>query len=433
MARRDRTPIADALARVLPREHVIAEAGRLGVVQRQVKVDAFALVWALTLGFQVGAARSLTALRETYTQRAGHSLVPSGFYKRLSRPMASLMRSLAMFALEQTAAPSSKASGRLARFRDLLAIDSTVVRLHALLSKSFPGCRTNNSEAAAKLHMVMSVVDGSAKRVKLTGERTPDVAPWRRVGKWVEGRLLLFDLGYYRFHLFDRIDANGGYFLSRAKTTFNPVIVATNRKWRGASVDVVGRKLRDVLPKLQREHLDAMVEVSFKGRVYNGKQSTRTRTFRLVAVRNDQTGEYHCYLTNLSADDLPPADIRDTYALRWQVELLFKAMKSQGHLHQLPSRKKQVVECLVWASVLATIVSHALHRLVRERTPADRLLPLLRWAGLFARNAERVLDVVLGDHRDDQPLLQHLRREAPDPNRRRQDRAIAGLAAGLGA
>ena len=108
MARRDRTPIADALARVLPHEHVVAEAARLGVVQRQVKVDPFALVWALTLGFQVGAARTLTALRETYTQRAGHSLVPSGFYKRLSQPMASLMRSLALFALEQTAGTTSK-------------------------------------------------------------------------------------------------------------------------------------------------------------------------------------------------------------------------------------------------------------------------------------------------------------------------------------
>ena len=431
MARRDRTPIADAFARVLPREHVEAEAARLDVVQRQVKVDPFALVWALTLGFQVGAARTLTALRETYTQRAGHSLVPSGFYKRLSQPMASLMRSLALFALEQTAGTTSKASGRLAKFRDLLAIDSTVVRLHELLAKPFPGSRTNHSKAAAKLHMVMSVVDGSAKRVKLTGERTPDVAPWRRVGKWVEGRLLLFDLGYYRFHLFDRIDANGGFFLTRAKTTFNPVIVSTNRKWRGASVAVVGRKLRDVLPRLQREHLDVMVEVSFKARIYNGRQKTRTRTFRMVAVRNAEAGQYHCYLTNVPADDLPATDVRDTYALRWQVELLFKAMKSQGHLHQLPSRKKQVVECLVWAAVLATVVSHALHRLVRGRSPADRHLPLLRWAGLFARNAERLLRIVLGDRRDDALLFQHLLREALDPNRNRKGRAIGGLAAGL--
>ena len=431
MARRDPTAISDALGRVVPEDHVRREAARLGVVQRQGKVDVFALVWALTLGFQVGAARTLTALRETYTQRAGHGLVPSGFYKRLSMAMASLMRSLALFALEQPTTTVSKAAGRLGQFRDLFAIDSTVVRLHEFLAAAYAGCRTNQSKAAAKLHMVMSVVDGSAKRVKLTGERTADVTPWKRVGKWVAGRLLLFDLGYYRFHLFDRIDANGGYFLTRAKTTFNPIITATNRKWRGASIDVVGKKLRDVLPRLQREHLDVMVEVSFKARSYRGHQAARTRTFRLVAVRNDETGQYHCYLTNVGADALPATDIRDTYALRWQVELLFKAMKTHGHLHQLPSTKRPVVECLVWASVLATVVSQTLHRLVRERTRTDRQIPLLRWAGLFAKNAEQLLRAVLGDRREDGRLLQHLLREAPDPNRNRRGRAVGGLAAGL--
>ncbi len=432
MARRDHTAIRDALTRVVPEDVVRREAGRLDVVQRQGKVDVFALVWALTLGFQLGAARTLTALRESYTQRAGHSLAPSGFHKRLSGRLAALLRWLVRFALEQASAPS-RASGRLGQFVDLLAIDSTVVRLHDLLATAYEGCRTNTSKAAAKLHMVMSVVDGSAQRVRLTGERTSDVTPWKRVGKWVAGRLLLFDLGYYRFHLFDRIDANGGYFLTRAKTNFNPVIVSTNRKWRGASVDVVGKRLRDVLPRLQREHLDVMVQVAFKARAYRGQQASRTRTFRLVAVRNNETGQYHCYITNVADDALPPTDIRDTYALRWQVELLFKAMKTHGHLHQLPSTKKAVVECLVWASVLATIVSQTLHRLVREQTPNDRRVPLLRWAGLFARSVGRLLRVVLGDRREDGPLLDHLLREAPDPNRTRKTRAVGGLAAGLAA
>ena len=109
--------------------------------------------------------------------------------------------------------------------------------------------------------MVTSVDDGSAHNVKLTGERTSDVTPWKRVGKWVQGRRRLFDLGYCGFHLFDRIDANGGFFLSRAKTNFNPVLVATSRKRRGASIDVVGKRLLDVLPRLHRGVLDVEVEV----------------------------------------------------------------------------------------------------------------------------------------------------------------------------
>ena len=421
MARPKTTDISAALARVLPEERVRRLATTLGVVVRERKVRILPLVWTLALGFQVGHQRSLTGLRQAYEKRAGHTLAPSGFYKRLTAKLAKLMKALALAAIEQTGPVLGIPSGSLVGFRDLLAIDSCVIRLHDLLARDFPGCRTNQSKAAAKLHMVMSVVDGSARRVKVTGERTSDVTPWKRVGKWVEGRLLLFDLGYYRFHLFDRIDANDGFFLSRAKTNFNPVIVSVNRKWRGASIDVIGMKLRDVLPRLQREHLDVMVRVRFKKRVYRGVQSYKTRTFRLVAVRNDESGEYHCYITNIPADRLPANEVRYTYALRWQVELLFKAMSSHGHLKQLPSEKKAVVECLIWGAVLSTVASQALYRLVRERVDAARHLPLLRWAALFGRNAAEILTLVQrSDPEGERRLLDHLVHEAPDPNRNRR-------------
>ena len=49
-------------------------------------------------------------------------------------------------------------------------------------------------------------------------------------------------------------------------------------------------------------------------------------------------------LTNVPPERLAAEDISQTYALRWQVELLFKAMKSHGHLAQLPSTKKAAVD-----------------------------------------------------------------------------------------
>jgi hypothetical protein len=79
----------------------------------------------------------------------------------------------------------------------------------------------------------------------------------------VRGCLLLFDLGDYRFHLFDRIDAHGGYFLTRAKSNFNPLITAVHRRWRGRSIDVVGQRLGESLPRLQRAVLDIEAEVQY--------------------------------------------------------------------------------------------------------------------------------------------------------------------------
>ncbi len=158
---------------------------------------------------------------------------------------------------------------------------------------------------------------------------------------------------------------------------------------------MVGKKLRDILLSLHRQVLDVMVEVSFAKRTYNGKRGIRRRTFRLVAVRNDETGRYHCYFTNVPTDRLAADEVRATYAPRWQVELLFKAIKTHGNLAHLPSSKRHIVESLIRASVLATIVSQALYREVRSRVAASRHMPLLRWAAIFARRAPELLRLLV--------------------------------------
>ena len=122
----------------------------------------------------------------------------------------------------------------------------------------------------------MSVLDCSPRKVQLTSERVGDTAPWKKLGGWVCGCLLLFDLGDYEFNLFDRIDANGGFFLSRAKSNFNAKIASTHHAWRGRAVSVVGKNLQEVLPHLERSVLDVHVEVSFDKRVYKGKTSRKT-------------------------------------------------------------------------------------------------------------------------------------------------------------
>jgi hypothetical protein len=39
-----------------------------------------------------------------------------------------------------------------------------------------------------------------------------------------------------------------------------------------------------------------------------GHQSRAQRTFRLIAILNQETGAYHTYITNLPVDQLPAED-----------------------------------------------------------------------------------------------------------------------------
>ena len=429
MARRPKhIPLLDRQTSPLSPVLVEAEARRLGVIQRQRKVDLHALVLSLALGFQVGARRSLESLRHAYQKASGQTLVRSSFYARLNGALATLLQRLCVLVMRELAETARLPRAWLSGFEEVLAIDATVIRLHRLLARPYAATRTNHTKAAAKLHLVMRVLDGAPTKVRLSSERMDDRTPWRKVGPWLRGRLLLMDLGFYNFHLFARIDDNGGYFLSRLKSNANPVIDRALRRWRGQAIAIEGRKLQHLLGRMQRQVLDAQVTLRFQKRVYRGRHRTGRRAFRLVALYNTEKRRYHCYLTNLPPEQMPAEQVGRLYALRWQVELFIKALKHHGHLAQLPSRKKAVVECLLWACILATCLSQLLYRQVRAVIGEERAIPMLRWAALFSRLAEDLLRIWLRpERRRARELRRLLLHDAPDPNRHRRDRALDPL------
>ena len=44
---------------------------------------------------------------------------------------------------------------------------------------------------------------------------------------------------------------------------------------------------------------------------------------------NEDSGEYHLYVTNLARDNYHAPDIAQLYRARWEIELLFKELKSR--------------------------------------------------------------------------------------------------------
>jgi len=102
-------------------------------------------------------------------------------------------------------------------------------------------CKSEKIAAGVKVSCIVSAVADSPKAVSIYPERTLETKILR-LGPWLRDRILLIDLGYFKYRSFDRIDRYGGYFVSRLKGNANPLIVGVNQKWRGNSVDVVGKK-----------------------------------------------------------------------------------------------------------------------------------------------------------------------------------------------
>lgn len=424
MARPKTIGVQDVLQTLLPRRTVEQLATEAKVVQRRRKLDVLAFFWTLVLGFGTGEHRTLAALRRAYQRAADVQLVPSSFYDHFTPQLVRFLKAAAGLVLSQVAEPVRALRGPLAQFRDLVVTDSTVIRLHDLLQRAFPACRTNHTLAALKLHAVLSVLGAGPRSIRVTSERVHD-GPVFQVGKWVQDRLLLFDLGYFRYQLMSCIRRNGGFFIVRLKKSANPLIVALHLKWRGRSVPLVGERIHEVVQRLVRQAIDVEVEVSFKRRTYGGVRRTAKERFRLVGVRDAHSGEYHLYLTNISPEHLSATDIATTYAARWAVELFFRELKSRYRAEQMPSSKREVVEALLYAVLLTVAVSRALLERVRRRLgDRARRVPTERWATLFALVAADLLQLVLGRAAEVRGLCRSLERfllhEAVDPNRSRR-------------
>lgn len=362
-----------------------------GAVTRQRKVDIARFFWSLVLGFSAGRERTLTQLHRAFELGSGVALSRSGFYERFTPNLVVFLKAAVLHAVSIMAEPSENLGGKLAGFRDLIVADSSVIRLRDALQKWFPACRTNSTQAAMKLHFVISVAGVSPKSLQVRGQRVHD-SKLLRVGPWVSGRLLLFDLGYFGYRLFSRIDRNGGYFISRLKSSANPRIVSSNLTHRGRSRTIEGKRLQDVLPSLKRKTLDATIEVEVKHRAYREVQRTVTKQLRLVAIYNADARRYHTYVTNIPPTDLPATDIGAIYRARWQVELIFKQLKSHYRIDDLPSSNPCIVEALVYASILTLIVSRRMFQAVRAlgKHPSHRTPPS-RWASVFSTVAQLLL------------------------------------------
>jgi putative transposase len=423
VARAKSIGIRETLTTLLPRVELEHLAYESGMVQRRRKVDPSAMLWTLVLGFATGRERTFAGLRRMYQRATGTSLAPSAFYDRFTPELVRFLRAVVGELSGRLAEHEPACRGLLSKFADVVVTDATVVKLHRLLERRYPGTRTNSNPAAAKLHLVMSVMGKGLERVKFTGERANDHRSLR-MGPWVAGRLLLFDLGYFRYQLFDCIDRNGGTFLTRLPAGANPLIIGMNRRWRGRTVALEGKRLDEVAGQLKRMTLDVEVEVEFPRRVYAGRRRTHRRRFRLIGVRDPHSQSYWFYLTNIPVEEFDAESLAQVYACRWQVELLFKELKSHYRLTELPTRKGHIVEALILSSIITLLVSRQVLDAVRRRLRRQRhRVPEGRWASLFAAAASSILDLLTMPVRTAKVLAKRLEpmllHEALDPNRGR--------------
>jgi len=391
--------IEKTLCKIFPTDWLEKTAKETGLIKRERKIHPAVMFWVMALSYGVHLQHTLVELKREYERRDGITLSDSSWHERFTPELVLFLKACVLHGIEhQSKGANRRLSEKLDFIKDVLIQDSTIIRLHESLAEKWPAVRSRKVAAGVKVGLLVSAVADGPKRIAIYGERTSDIKTLK-IGPWMKNRIILLDLGFYKHQTFARIAENGGYFVSRLKGSANPTILALNKSCPGNSIDIVGKKVQDILPKLKRKDLDVMVEIEFKRRKYKGKQRKDKAVYRLVAVYNEEKKKYHTYLTNVGVEHLDLEDVVRLYAARWEIELIFKELKSRYAIDKVKTKNPQIIEAMIWVGFLTMLMSRVIHSLVRTYVESQGKSLVrytqMRWSKIFLEQASKHLTKVL--------------------------------------
>jgi hypothetical protein len=270
-------------------------------------------------------------------------------YKRLAQTETTPLETI-------FAAVSRLLTSRLARWadRDLASFASEVVVLDETtldqVARTLPALREVSAGDATllpgKLAVVFDVRTQLFRRVTYVPDprQNEKVAARDLLTGLRQGALILADLGYFGFQWFDDLTDRGYWWVSRlrAKTSYEILHVHYQ----------------------QGETRDAVIWLG-RYRADRAKHAVRLIEFR-------HNGVLRRYVTNvLDPAQLPPGEVAQLYARRWDIELAFKLVKHHLGLHLLWSAKTGVVLHQVWAVLTIAQIVHGLRLEIAGKAGVD--------------------------------------------------------------
>lgn len=236
------------------------------------------------------------------------------------------------------------------RFKNkLVSLDSTLIDLSL---KLFDWARFNRMKGAMKLHLVLDhdgylpcfgvITDGDVSDVEVA--RKLDFAP---------GTVVVEDRGYTDYALYGRWSEQDVYFVTRIRSNACFEVVQQNDLPRDMNI------LADETIRLTGAH---------------GSRCPHLLR-RIEAVRED-TGEVLAFLTNHPR--LAAGTVAAIYKERWQVELLFKALKQNLRLKTFVGISPNAVKTQIWCALISLLLLRYLQLRSRFGWSLSNLVALLR-------------------------------------------------------
>jgi hypothetical protein len=345
-----------ALKSTLPAQRLGLLARSVAFVHRLRILRAGTFLWAVVLSRFSHGRPGFQEARSWYHRLSGKWLAPRAFQLRFkTRSAVDYFSSVFdKVVAPWRAATARRASHPLAKaFSDVVLLDATVMQLANELRPHFPGLR--GIAAGLKVSLAVSLHGLVPLLAKLTAATQHDMTLFPELSRFRKGTLFLFDLGYVAYERLASIAKATHFYVCRLRVNGNPRIVnvrhAPPNVRRALRRNPDGVCLREVLPRGKKISKRWDVDVLLRP----NEQRTQLVCARLVIVPGPKNAQ-RAYLTNLHSA-WTASTLVEIYRLRWQIELVFKELKQNLNLEQLPTKDPNAVQVFVWASLIALAIS----------------------------------------------------------------------------
>lgn len=169
--------------------------------------------------------------------------------------------------------------------------------------------------------------------------------------------MLVFDRGYQDYQWFEELTLQGVHFVTRLKDSARVIVVESRQSPAGGVVGDGVLSDEVVVLESQAGRDDAPF-------------------LRRVCYLDSKTGRELVFLTNHV--DLPALTVAAVYKERWQVELLFKALKQNLRVKTFVGTSANALKTQIWTALIALLAVRLLLLIAKFPWSLSRLMALLR-------------------------------------------------------
>lgn len=337
-----------------------------GYVKRERKLSASNFVNTLMFSSCSQSDTSLPDMAADLNQNFSIEISKEGIHKKFSAQAVDFLKELVKVQLSQQVLLQD--TGLKKHFAAINIKDSSKFSLPSIYNGDYPGFGNfSKTNGLMNLQYEYDLMSGKWLTLELTTVKRNDQQDSKQtIANICKGELYIRDLGYVTPIYLKAIIEKEAFFLNRMppQATIYTLEKETldwrkiDNKFKKTGMDRLDTEVlvyqKELLPC--RLVIERVTDSEYGKRLKHAEQSAKKHGVGLSKEHKIRC-RYNAFITNVDKKILPVEKIRETYYLRWQIELVFKTWKSYFEINKVKKVKKERMECQLLAKLIWVLLN----------------------------------------------------------------------------